>query len=162
MKNFNPNPVISALTLAMIDNPQAYLRDLGITEKPKKTRKTLAEINRQIDKVEKKLDSILSRFIRFTDDLYIKTEGENFAHVDTHGEFVNLWEICKEDKAEWDFPTNFIKPNEIFVDWNGDFEEYPEAFKRLHFLENRREAILEQREKLLQEYWAMQAQKKSA
>lgn len=129
---------------------------------PKKPRKTLEEINRQLDKVEKKLDSVLNRFIRFTDDLYIKTEGENFAHVDTHGEFVNLWTLCKCDKSEFETVTNWIKPDEIFNDWHGDFEEYPEAFRRLHFLENRREELLDQREELLKEYWDAQEQKKSA
>ena len=147
------------LILAMAD---VFSGNYDKRHAPKKPRKTLEEINRQLDKVEKKLDSVLNRFIRFTDDLYIKTKGENFAHVDTHGEFVNLWKLCKEGQAEWETATEWIKPNEIFVDWSGDFEEYPEGFRRLHFLENRREELLDQREELLKEYWDAQEQKKSA
>lgn len=130
----------------------------GLTAKGENPRKTSDEIKAQIDKVEKKLDDVLNRFICFTDGLYIHTDGENFAHVDMNGKFVNLWEVCKEGTAEFETVTQWIKPEEIYIDLSYGqewcFEKYPEAFRRLHLLENYREELLDQREKLLDEWFA--------
>lgn len=109
-------------------------------------------------KVEENLENILNRFSSLLADLYIKTEGENDFAVNTHGEFVNLWELCVEEgDADFETVTNWIYPDEIYLgieDERGEmtFEKYPEAFRKLHFLENRREEILNKRDRLLEEY----------
>lgn len=110
----------------------------------------------KIGKCEEDLENILNRFSEFLSELWIKTDGENEKYFDTHGEFVNIWDLCVEtlgDEAPFATVSNWIYPDEIYVDYGGViFEKYPDAFRKIHFLENRREELLNKRERLRREY----------
>ena len=123
------------------------------TDEPKKSRKLFKNDFAKMAKVERNLKNVLSRFSSLLDSLYIKTDGENFAHVDTHGEFMNLWELCvQEGDGAFETVTNWIYPDEIYIFDRGFAEPCPDEFKKIHFLENRREELLNKRDRLMEEY----------
>ena len=128
------------------------------TSAPKKPRKLFNNDFAKMAKVEENLENVLNRFSSFLSDLYIKTEGENDFAVNTHGKFVNLWDLCvQEGGGVFEIVTNWLYPEEIYLgieDERGEmtFEKYPEAFRKIHFLENRREELLDKRDRLMEEY----------
>ena len=112
----------------------------------------------EMAKVERNLNAILDRYRDLLLGLYICTDGENFAHVDTHGEFINLWELCViEGDGAFETVTNWVKYNELYEIDDVTFKT-PKfmpafgAFRKLHFLERRREELLDKRDKLMEEY----------
>ena len=128
------------------------------TSAPKKPRKLFNNDFAKMAKVEENLENVLNRFSNLLADLYIKTEGENDFAVNTHGKFVNLWDLCADEgDGAFETVTNWVNPNEIYLINDTDFKKpvmFPafDAFRKIHFLENRREELLDKRDRLIEEY----------
>ena len=123
------------------------------TSAPKKPRKLFNNDFAKMAKVEENLENVLNRFSSLLADLYIKTEGENDFAVNTHGKFVNLWDLCADEgDGAFETVTNWVNPNEIYTFDRGFAEPYPDVFRKIHFLENRREELLDKRDRLIEEY----------
>ena len=117
----------------------------------------------RIAKVEENLEEILNRYSSLLVDLYVYAGREY--ELDTRGEFVNLLDLCvQEGDGAFEIVTNWVRPDELFWGIEDDrgnmtFEPYPDAFRKLHFLEWRREELQEKRDRLMCEYGALYDEK---
>lgn len=127
------------------------------TSEPKKPRKLFNNDFAKMAKVEKNLENVLNCFSNLLAELYIATDNSNSIEVDSE-HFKNLWDLCVEEgDGAFEIVTNWVNPNEIYLINDTDFKKpvmFPafDAFRQIHFLENRREELLNKRERLMEEY----------
>ncbi len=154
-----PHPLIAGLTVALVDNPDAYLRDIGIK---RKSRRLFNNDFVKMAKVEENLNNAVDRFCEFARDLYvdISDRRKTFHCEVVGGDFMNLWDILIEVdgyNSEFAFATMYVLPNDLYIgiensDGSMKFEPYPQAYRKLERLENCREEVLAKRDRLMDEY----------